>query len=190
MIDGCLKRKQDNRGMSLVEIIIVVAIMSIFIGTVGYGLSMISGKPAEECAQKLLSAIQHTRTITTGKQDTTITIFMDSEERIVTKEVSVRLLDNDGNTTTEERESVVGAKGVAVICTMSDETSTHTVEITGGNRVELKFDRGSGALRSTRINDTDYGKVRTLLITISKGDTTRYITITPVTGKLELTTTP
>lgn len=176
---------KDNRGMSLVEIIIVVAIMSTFIGVMGYGISMISGKPAEECAQKLLSAIQHTRTITTGKQDTTITIFMDSEERIVTKEVSVRLLDNDGNTTTEERESVVGAKGVTVVCTMSDRT---TVNI-AGTKVELKFDRGSGALRSTRINDTDYGTLCTL-ITISKGDKIRYITITPVTGKLELTTTP
>lgn len=172
--------------MSLVEIIIVVAIMSVFIGVMGYGISMISGKPAEECAQKLLSAIQHTRTITTGKQDTTITIFMDSEERIVTKEVSVRLLDNDGNTTTEERESVVGAKGVSVICTMSDGS---TVNITGANTVELKFDRGSGALRSTRVNGIDNSTVCTL-ITISKGDKIRYITITPVTGKLELTTTP
>ena len=186
MIDGCLKRKQDNRGMSLVEIIIVVAIMSIFIGTVGYGLSMISGKPAEECGQKLLSALQHTRTITMGKKDTTITIFMDAEERIAVKEVAVKLLDNDGNTTTEERESVVGAKGVAVICTMSDGS---TVNITGTNTVELKFDRGSGALRSTRVNGIDNSTVCTL-ITISKGDKIRYITITPVTGKLELTTTP
>ena len=186
MIDGCLKRKQDNRGMSLVEIIIVVAIMSIFIGTVGYGLSMISGKPAEECGQKLLSALQHTRTITMGKKDTTITIFMDAEERIAVKEVAVKLLDNDGNTTTEERESVVGAKGVAVICTMSDGS---TVNITGTNMVELKFDRGSGALRSTRVNGIDNSTVCTL-ITISNGDKIRYITITPVTGKLELTTTP
>ena len=186
MIDGCLKRKQDNRGMSLVEIIIVVAIMSIFIGTVGYGLSMISGKPAEECGQKLLSALQHTRTITMGKKDTTITIFMDAEERIAVKEVAVKLLDNDGNTTTEEWESVVGAKGVAVICTMSDGS---TVNITGTNMVELKFDRGSGALRSTRVNGIDNSTVCTL-ITISKGDKIRYITITPVTGKLELTTTP
>lgn len=177
---------KDNRGMSLVEIIIVVAIMSTFIGVMGYGISMISGKPAEECAQKLLSVIQHTRTITTGKQDTTITIFMDSEERIVTKEVSVRLLDNDGNTTTEERESVAGAKGVSVICTMSDGS---TVNITGTNTVELKFDRGSGALRSTRVNGIDNSTVCTL-ITISKGDKIRYITITPVTGKLDLTTTP
>ena len=166
MIDGCLKRKQDNRGMSLVEIIIVVAIMSIFIGTVGYGLSMISGKPAEECGQKLLSALQHTRTITMGKKDTTITIFMDAEERIAVKEVAVKLLENDGNTTTEERESVVGAKGVAVICTMSDGS---TVNITGTNMVELKFDRGSGALRSTRVNGIDNSTVCTL-ITISKGD--------------------
>ena len=37
-----------DEGMSLVELITVIAIMSILIGAAGYGMSLVSGKPAEE----------------------------------------------------------------------------------------------------------------------------------------------
>ena len=43
------KLQKDDLGFSLVEIIIVVAIMSILLATVRYGLSLSDGKPAEEC---------------------------------------------------------------------------------------------------------------------------------------------
>ena len=46
------KLNRDQRGFSMVELIIVIAIMSIMAGVVGYGFSLTNGKPAEECAKK------------------------------------------------------------------------------------------------------------------------------------------
>lgn len=176
----------DNRGMSLVEIIIVVAIMSTMIGVLSFGLSLVSGKPAEECAQKLASVIQHTRTITMGKNMTTITIYMDAEGKIVAREESERLIDNDGNGVTDVKETVVGEDGVRVVCHLEGGGET---EITGSNEVELLFDRGSGALKMVKINGTDRGKCR-IEIEISKANKTKYIVIIPVTGKLSIQDTP
>lgn len=176
---------RDNRGMSLIEIIIVVAIMSTMIGVVSFGLSLVSGKPAEECAQKLASVIQHTRTITMGKNMTTITIYMDAEGRIAAKEVSERI-DNDGIVEVDEKVTIVGDKGVKVVCYDSGGGET---EITGSNKLELSFDRGSGALKKAKINGVDSDYYCTMIV-ISKANKTKYIVITQVTGKLSIQNTP
>lgn len=188
MREYLLDRNQDNRGMSLVEIIIVVVIMSTMIGAVGFGISMISGRPAEECAQKLCSALQHARTITMGKNTTSITISMNAEGQIVASEVSVRILDMDENpdsVDSEIRESVVGEKDVSVSFLFKDGTSEN---LTASTPLFLEFDRGSGKLKTTQVNGVD--RADCIRITISKANTTRYIVITPVTGKVSVTSTP
>lgn len=177
--------KQDNRGMSLVEIIIVVAIMSTMIGVVGFGINMISGRPAEECAQKLTSALQHARTITMGKNTTSITIFMNAEGQIVAREESVRILDMDGNIASDVRESIVGESGVSITFDFEDGTS---VDLAAGTTLYLEFDRGSGALQTTLVNGVS--RANCIRMTITRADKTRYILITPVTGKVSISTTP
>lgn len=53
MNDTELKNQIGNKGMSLVELIVVVAILAIFTGGITYSMNWASGKAAEECAQKL-----------------------------------------------------------------------------------------------------------------------------------------
>ena len=176
---------KNNKGLSLVEIIIVVAIMSAMIGITGYGISMISGKPAEECAQKLCSAIQHARTMTMGKSKTSMILRRDSNGMVSVKEVSEKLLDNDGNLEIEEREIIVGEKAVTVTCYMTDGSS---IEIAGSNTLEIVFDRGSGAIRTTKVNGTD--SVPCTKITVAKANKSKDIVIVPVTGKVSIANTP
>lgn len=177
--------KQDNRGMSLVEIIIVVAIMSTMIGVVGFGINLISGRPAEECAQKLTSALQHARTITMGKNTTSITIFMNAEGQIVAREESVRILDMDGNIATDVRVSVVGESGVSITFEFEEGPS---VDLAAGTELYLEFDRESGALDTTQVNGAPRAKCNR--ITITRADKTRYILIDLVTGKVSISNTP
>ena len=183
---GC--KNKDNRGMSLVEIIIVIAIMSVFIGVSGYGLSLSNNKAAAECAQKLCSALQHTRTVTMGKHETSLTLYMDAEGRIRVREVAQKLIDDDGNVELEERPSIVGENGVFVSCTLTDGSS---VDISETNNITFSFNRGSGALEATYVNAVKCDEnCNCRQITISKAGRTQYIVIVPVTGKIMITNTP
>ena len=60
--------KKDNRGLSLVEVIIVITIMAVLGGLMTMGISAGVSKPAEECAEKLEAALNNARITTMGKQ--------------------------------------------------------------------------------------------------------------------------
>lgn len=72
-------KKKDNRGVSLVELIIVIAIMSIIIGMTGYGLSLVSNKPVDECAKKIEMALNRNRTNAMGKKEAYIEFYLDNK---------------------------------------------------------------------------------------------------------------
>ena len=48
---------KDDRGFSLVELIIVVAIMAVMGGFLFYGFSLLTGQNAKECANDLAAAL-------------------------------------------------------------------------------------------------------------------------------------
>lgn len=171
--------KTNNLGFSLVELIIVVAIMSLFLGMTGYGLSLSSGKPAEECARKLAACIQHGRTTTMGKYRNIITVSKESEsEQIVVKEeVTVRVNPDGSAAQTSERRSVVGSKGVKI--EYSTDGGNSFTELAAGSSIMLRFDSGSGALRKTAPGDMYYTTFR-----ISKADKVKYVIIETLTGRV------
>jgi prepilin-type N-terminal cleavage/methylation domain-containing protein len=159
------RNKTDNRGFSLVELIITVAIMSLLIGVTSYGLSLSSGKPAEECARKLASALQHGRTSTMGKYRNTITITKNSSGIVVEEEMVIKIED-DGTEQHSERTSVVGNKAVTIKYS------------TDGSSIKLRFDSGSGALKKNASGDYYTG------FELSKAGTTKHVTIEPLTGRV------
>lgn len=54
--------KTDNRGMSLVELVVVIAIMAVMIGVGGLSLMLLSSAGAKEAAQKLDSQLNEVKT--------------------------------------------------------------------------------------------------------------------------------
>lgn len=171
--------KCNNKGMSLVEIIIVVAMMSIILGVAGYSLSLSSTKHIDECAKKMTSAIQHCRTVTMGKNETTITISYDGSGRVVVTE-NVTRIDDTGAPVTNSNQTIIGKKGLTVTYGVSG--------IGGGDKslasepLTLKFNRGNGSLEATN-------GVENLLCTriqISGNGGSRNIEIVPITGKVTL----
>ncbi len=155
-----------NKGMSLVEIIVVVAIMSILIGVAGYGLSLSSGKPAEECARRLVSEIEQARMATMGRNKTEIIIYADNggQDGVRIEEVST-IVNDDGSTTSRTTEKKVSSKKLNVSFS------------TGEDNLPLEFDRASGALK---------GNKDIVEIYISKANTKRTIKIYGLTGNVEL----
>lgn len=179
------KLNTDNRGFSLVELIIVIAIISVMTGVVGYGLSLSSGKPAEECAKKLASAISHGRTATMGKYRNEIIVRKESNGRLTVTEDTLIRIENEGtpseNQVTSQRSSVAGGKGVTVEYKIG--TGGYT-ELTDGSEIRLRYDSGSGAMKKTAPGDAYYTGFR-----ISKSGKVWYVNLETLTGRVTASTT-
>ena len=59
--------KIDNKGFSLVELVIVMAIILILGGVAFTGLSLLTSRPVDECARKIQMVLQGNRNTTMGK---------------------------------------------------------------------------------------------------------------------------
>lgn len=59
--------KKDNRGFSLIELIIIIAIMAILIGVMAANVGRISGYRAKECRTKVISSLENGRMMTLSK---------------------------------------------------------------------------------------------------------------------------
>ena len=179
------KLKRDNRGFSLVEVIMVVAILSIMAGVLGYSFNLTNGKPAEQCAKRLASAISHGRTATMGKYRNTITVSKDADGNlIVTEDTLVLAKDEEhgiSEDVTSQRFSKVGSKDVKVEYRIG--TGSYT-ELANGDSIFLRYDSGSGAMKKTAPGDAYYTGFK-----ISKADKTWYVKLETLTGRVSYSTT-
>lgn len=171
----------DNRGFSLVELIIVLAMVSAIAGVAGYGFSMSNGKPAQECANKLAGAISHGRTTTMGKYRNEIIVRKETDERLTVTEDTLIRVESDGSEVRSSRRSTVGSKGVTVEYKIGSGGYT---ELTPGNEIRLRYDSGSGAMKKTAPGDGYYTGFR-----ISRAGKVWYVNLETLTGKITASTT-
>lgn len=59
--------KDNNKGFSLVELIVIIAIMAILLGVMAANISRISGYRAKECRTKVISSLENGRLMTLSK---------------------------------------------------------------------------------------------------------------------------
>lgn len=199
------KLNNDNRGFSLVELIIVIAILSVMAGVVGYGFSMSNGKPAEECARKLTAVISNARTDTIGKYKNVITVCRKDGKLMVTEEILVRIED-DGTRVRTSRSSTVGMDSVELAYKIG--AGGYQV-LDDTDAVQLRFDAGSGAVKeevrigktdqinTSNVNSDGYGELTTAAtdayctgFRISRAGKVWYVKLETLTGRVTASTTP
>lgn len=173
------RMKRDNRGWTLVEIIIVVAIISIILGISGYGLNLINGKPAEKCARKIVSILQDSRTVAQGKYQVTCQISenVSTGEIVMTRTICNSHADFLAGTVTVDTE-VIGERDVTVEYTLDDGTGiSYSVNTTP---LVLTYERATGGflpiLPAAYCNQ----------IVVTKASTVRTIELVPPTGRVSM----
>lgn len=175
--------KKDHRGLSLIEIVIVVAIMAILAGSVGIGVGMVLRKPADECASKLQSALQSNRMTAMGKVDARLEIYIEDGyiyiREIITSEVTPGHLD------TQKTETRIGDRGVELYYVLSNNRTT-PIHLSEGNPLILSFNRSNGGFNDLADMDSSLANVYCEKIYINKGNRTQVLTLTRLTGKVSV----
>lgn len=155
--------KIKNKGFSLVEIIIVVAIFAVLGAVAMTGMSLLTSKPVDECAKKIQIALEGNRNTTMGKYSGYLEFTADSSGVYVKKYINGA---SDG-------VIKIGQSGVSV------GVKTPTIDKTlDSTPFKVEFDRADGSL----VTPTD----GPMLFTVSNGSRTIIVTVDRLTGRVDL----
>lgn len=152
---------KDNKGFSLVELIIVVAIMAILLGMVFYSFSLMVGQYARECANNTSAVLDKEKNYALAKSAT-----VDCYVEIVKRE-------NDGyyaryyvpksaitqNEWVLEEEQKLGKHKVEMTFTLEN---TGDVTLDADTSVKIVFNRSSGAFKGAVVDDGSDGDAGSL----------------------------
>ena len=185
-------RKSNNQGFSLVELVIVMAIMAIVVTTVGLSISLVSGRKVKKCADEIVSTIERTRVLSLGKDQGQVEFILSQDD--ASGDYHVRIYQGSNASDGPILDRVVGKDPIEVKVIFSGETeavelgdivgnSPHAIHASGEKGLRLIFNRASGAFeKGTNVA----GDVKTYcdkIVVTGNGRTIEITTVGP-TGKI------
>ena len=168
----------DNKGYSLVELLIVLAIIAAVTITVIFSISMIFSANAKTCAHAMERAIADCKVTTMGKADAYLEIYRDTDGNVYSK---MYVYENGAAAPTPmEAEKLGGSKVfVGYLPEGAAVDATPTELVAGGTAVRVHFDRASGSFDAT-----DYANCATFDI---QGGSKHYqLKMVRLTGKVSV----
>ena len=173
-------RKSNNGGFSLVELIIVIAIMAILVGVMGISASSLTGRKVKKCADEIMSTIERTRVLTLGKEQNDVECVLTYEG----KEYHAKIYQKG----TLVSDRIVGKDPIDIKVYFEDtltEIDGKTPYATPGEKgLHLVFNRASGAFEQNTNEAGGHEKEYCRRIVVTNGSRTIEITTVGRTGKI------
>ena len=179
-------RNNKNGGFSLVELIIVVAIMAIVVGVIGLSVGTLTGRKTAKCADEIVSTLERARVLTLGKEQNQVEFVL--LQNSSTGEYRAQIYQ--GGTIVSDRS--VGKEPTTIQVYFDDDFTPYNLSqlkgtlpyVSATDGLHLVLNRASGAFEEKTCAAADTVKDYCKKIVISNG--TRTITITTVgrTGKI------
>ena len=186
-------KKSNNQGFSLVEMIIVIAIMAIVVTTAGLSISVVSGRKVKKCADEIVSTIERARVLALGKDQGQVEFILSHDadgdyhakiyqgsnasddpvsDRIVGKTpIEIQVFFSDGATDAYKLEDISGS-------------TPHAIHAVGEKGLRLVFNRASGAFeKGTNVAGSDTKTYCDKIVVTGNGRIIEITTVGP-TGKI------
>lgn len=168
------KLHNNNGGYSIIELIIVLAIIAIIMSTVFYSIILIFSANAKSCANNIQRSIGDCKVTTMGKADAYMELYR-NDDGIYTR---MHVTESDG-TTTEGEPQKVGTTKVEVGYVQGGAET----QLMPGASIQIRFDRSSGGFKAGTGGIYEEIYVR--------GGSKNYaIVLTELTGKSEVEARP
>lgn len=175
--------KTNNKGLSLVETIIVLAIMSALVAAISIGLSSVVSRPADACAEELVSTLRNAKVTTMGKRSCVLELSQVGEgSEIRMKEITVSAAAGSSKVNNFK----LGDKGVLVSITTKSGNTYRLYEI---DKLEISFNRETGGFNKGKFTVLVTGTAVEEYISsieVSKGNRSHVVTLAHLTGKVKL----
>lgn len=165
--------KVNDKGYSLVEMIVVIAIIVVVAAGGVVGISTISNRPAQKVAQIMLTNIQSNRNIAMGKNSASLKLFVDASGNIKAEETI------DGGS---PKTYYLGNEDVDIEVESTDGT---TVDL-ASNDVTLVFDRSTGVIKPFGSESGAMNGKTLKTISVSRAGKTYIISVSSLTGRVSM----
>lgn len=162
---------KKDRGFTLVEVMVVLAIMAVLTGMIGLSISMIAGQRLKSAVSDTKSLMQSAQTVAMSKKDCVVEFAQNSDgECVITSKV------NGGD---KQLKEIVVNKKISISIITSDGT---TYNVSSGTAVTIVYNRETGGFANCQVNGIDQGIPAE--ISFSKGDRTIVLELATYTGKI------
>ncbi len=162
--------KKNNKGFSLVELIVIIAIMAVLMISIVSYVSMLGGTQAKKCANELSSSLSQTKVCAMSRSKASLTVYADDTG------VYVKMVQ--GNS---EKIEKIGDKSVKIeYRTVRDSDAFTAVGTDVDSGIKIEFDRASGACKKMSTGEYCYG------FKITCGQAKYIVNIEPWTGKVSI----
>ena len=158
-----------NQGFSLVELVVVMAIIIVLGSAVVYGLTFLASKPVEECARKVEVALQGNRNTTMGKLSSSISFYTEGDKIVVLEQID-----------TSSKTTIIG-NGVEVYYTYKSNPTNRIALGNSASPLKVEFERSSGSLKP-QAGTTDYLQS----IIVKRGSKELTVNIERLTGRVTI----
>ena len=180
--------KHNNKGLTLIELIIVIAIMAVLIGFVSFSVSLLFGTQAKGCAQKVSAMLSETQTGCLSRFDETMELSFMSKgaddavlsDGYYTKNY-VHTIDKSANRVVASDSEIrrMGGGRVTITVYLSDGD---VFELGTSKSITVSYDRATGAFDPVVVDGTQTNAYIDK-ITFQSGLRTFTITMVAETGK-------
>ena len=179
---------KNNRGLSLVELIITISIMAVLVGFISISMVSVFGLEAKACASDLNAFLKDTKTLALIKDYQELRIYADATGTKNVEFVQYVYQEDPANPGVVlpdpqpqvARTEFLAKDSVEIRFLFSDGSVSTLGGVT--TSVTLAFDRSSGAFVYPKINDVEVNRYCTG-IEVERAGKTVTIQMAPTTGK-------